>query len=92
MRERKSYRIEYTDADEIEAKRAAKDLVLVRLGLDDSEIAVEVSADPGDTHASGGCRDGNWCPPCRKAIQREARSWLKELSETYPMRSLHHRF
>jgi hypothetical protein len=85
MREPRNYRIEYTDSDEIEAKAVAKDLFLVRLGVDDSEIAVDVAADPEESHAAW-CRDGNWCPPCRKEIRHEAQAWLKELSESYPMR------
>jgi hypothetical protein len=76
-------RLGQPDAGALRPRSATRDLMLVRLGLDDSELEVdlsETSQDSGD-----GCGGGFWCPVCRAEIQAEAFAWLHELSESYPM-------
>jgi hypothetical protein len=71
------------DTGALRPRSATRDLMLVRLGVDDSEIEVGLSATSQDS--GDGCGGGFWCPACRAEIEAEAFAWLHELSESYPM-------
>lgn len=94
----KDYRSAYDRGDEIEQdpSKAAKDIMLVRLGSDQNEISIRVAPEErverdGDVEPVVGvgpercCSDDDLCPSCRKSVRDEAAAWLHELSVSHRM-------
>ena len=86
MPQRRDYRSPSENTHGIDRKPIEKDLMLVRLGLDDSRIEVDLTVDWDQGEASVRCcPDDDLCARCRKGIRHEAQAWLHELSQSYPM-------
>ena len=58
-----------------------RDFLLVRLGLGEPEVEVQLSHDGAGT--GDGCGGGYWCPACRVEIRAEAFATLHELAESH---------
>ena len=60
---------------------ANRDFLLVRLGLDQPEVEMDLSPEAFGT--DDGCGGGYWCPACRTEIRAEALAWLHDLAESH---------